>query len=389
MYRKIYFLLLIMLPILMLAQKDPDLEEIEGDFIEKYTYKESAQLEFVKKDYKFGRDTIYKSFTIKMFDNSFFKELKNLLSEKFDKLKKDYFIYYKINDSYEAIIDSKVDSIYYHHSSGRLSSLPVKQGTIGQLKRWNRFNPFISKINFFPNISKSKIISNEHKNNQHILKLYYTEKTDYSTEINDTLWLNLTDTSITKLKKKVKSTEYPHLNRYLEIDYLSERKNDLSMSFQEVKTKMLSKGNRSKKSEKEKTFSIGDVIHDYEYVSLEGDTVRLQAFDNNYFLIELWYMGCPPCLTVLPYIKNLYRQFPDVKVVGVNVWDNVIDDIKTFKKTHKIPYDLFYNGQFKDDYQFSCPKVLVLNSDLEIINIVDIIKDQNKKELKEYLKHLE
>ena len=392
MYRKIFCIFFIMVPMFMVAQEVPDLEKIQSNFIEKYTYKESAQIEFVKTDYQFGdKDTSYQEYTIKMFDNSFFKELKNILSEKFDMLKKDYFIHYEIDDSREVLIDSKVDSIYYYdYSSGRLSSLPVKQGTMGQLERWNRFNPFISKIRIFPNIDESKIISNKHINNQHILKLYYSEEADYSTT-KDTLWLNLTDTSITKFKRKVKSTEYPHMNQFLEIDYLSERKNDLSMSFQEVKTRMLSEGDRSIKrmDEQEKTFNVGDVIRDYDYVSLEGDTVRLQDFDNKYFLIELWYIGCPPCLTVLPYIKELHKQFPDVKIVGVDVFDKVIDDIKVFKKTHKIPYDLVYNTKLDDDYHFGCPKVLVLNSDLEIIKVVDVTKEKNRKELKEYLKSLE
>ena len=352
----------------LLSQQDFDLRQIERDFRKKYRFDENSEIKYIKKKRMYGRDTVTWNYHIQMFDNFLLNLWDNM--------------YIKFNTK-EIIFDNNTDSTYTRYKDGRLNANNENSEWMQQL---NEYNPFFFPLLFFKEIDNSKILSSYENNQKQFIVVSYTE-TDDLAEIHHKLWLNLTDTLLTKLNRKVES-ELLHLRKFIEVKYDFVRKDNPSRDFATVKNDVLSRGDRSKKYSGDPRIAVGDTLDNYFYRTLEGDTVKLQNYAADYFLIDLWYMACPPCWRAIPSMNEAEKEFSGVQVLGVNVADKNLEDLKAYQKKKDIVYDLVYSEQVTNDYHFAYPTFLILNSDGEVLKVMEGFTENKFEKLKKHLREL-
>ena len=77
----------------------------------------------------------------------------------------------------------------------------------------------------------------------------------------------------------------------------------------------------------------------FEYQTLDGQTVRLDDYADKGRLIHFWATWCGPCIKEFPLLHETQKEI-DEDMVFIMVSCEDIDKIKTFTETH--PYDFIF-----------------------------------------------
>lgn len=82
---------------------------------------------------------------------------------------------------------------------------------------------------------------------------------------------------------------------------------------------------------------------------LDGQARSLADYRGKVVVLDFWYRGCGWCMRLMPQIKQLAADFPqvDVAIVGMNS-DDDIDDARAVIDMMKIPYETLRNGPAKE-----------------------------------------
>lgn len=83
---------------------------------------------------------------------------------------------------------------------------------------------------------------------------------------------------------------------------------------------------------------------DYTGTTEAGDTVSNTDFDNQVYVINFWYAGCPPCRLEAKDLKDVSEKYSDVPFLGVNIFDTS-DQAITFEKKYEIAYPSIIDAQ--------------------------------------------
>ena len=67
---------------------------------------------------------------------------------------------------------------------------------------------------------------------------------------------------------------------------------------------------------------VGARAPEFALPDLEDSVVRLSDFLGRVFLLEFWSSGCPACVSALPYLESLRRDYEDRGLVIVDVVTN-------------------------------------------------------------------
>ena len=79
---------------------------------------------------------------------------------------------------------------------------------------------------------------------------------------------------------------------------------------------------------------------------LKGEPV--EAFEpGKIYVVEFWATWCGPCITSMPHVTALQKQYPDVTFIGVSVWERNPSAPEAFLKIH---------GD-KIDYRIACDEI--------------------------------
>jgi len=65
--------------------------------------------------------------------------------------------------------------------------------------------------------------------------------------------------------------------------------------------------------------ALGESAPDFELRSLTGEVVKLSDYKGQKVMINFWATWCPPCEAEMPDIEMLHQQFPDYKILAINV----------------------------------------------------------------------
>ncbi|RZK39455.1 MAG: TlpA family protein disulfide reductase [Pedobacter sp.] len=115
------------------------------------------------------------------------------------------------------------------------------------------------------------------------------------------------------------------------------------------------------------SLKIGSVAPAFKVLDVKtGKTVSLHAFRGKVVVLDFWYFSCMPCRTLMPKLQNLQKRFDTDKVVvlGINVKDNNINEIRQFIHEKKIDYQTFSKPEpsLISDYKLQAfPTTLVLD----------------------------
>lgn len=96
---------------------------------------------------------------------------------------------------------------------------------------------------------------------------------------------------------------------------------------------------------------MGEVAPPYPAVTLEGDTVRLEAFRGRTVLLNLWATWCAPCREETPFLQSLYEENRDrgLEIVGISLdsrdqKEAVADFVEEYGVTYSILWDPAMRG---------------------------------------------
>ncbi|MBC7424956.1 MAG: TlpA family protein disulfide reductase [Bacteroidia bacterium] len=136
--------------------------------------------------------------------------------------------------------------------------------------------------------------------------------------------------------------------------------------------------------------SIGVIIEKINRIPLTSGLIQLNKVEENrVFIIDFWYLSCPPCHRIRPYLENFYKISDTTKVrfLGYNQ-SNSTSDINTFinAKQFKIPEidrTKLSFGIFEID---AAPTILILDSKMKIIKTIVGFDKNNIKIIDQYLK---
>jgi len=120
----------------------------------------------------------------------------------------------------------------------------------------------------------------------------------------------------------------------------------------------------------------------------ETKSSDLAAFDfekykGEVLVLDFWYIGCAPCLKLIPVMENLYEEFPNVSFIGMNVRDKS-DKIKKFVEKRGIKYPVFPDDQgLSKIYEMKgFPIVLIFNKSGNLVKRFDGYSDAIYDEIK-------
>lgn len=74
--------------------------------------------------------------------------------------------------------------------------------------------------------------------------------------------------------------------------------------------------------------------------SLEGETIRLDAYEGQVIVLNVWATWCPPCVVETPGFVDLANEFQeDVQFIGLAAEDDEAA-VRAFGERHGVPYPL-------------------------------------------------
>lgn len=98
---------------------------------------------------------------------------------------------------------------------------------------------------------------------------------------------------------------------------------------------------------------LGDIfLHDPELYDLSGNPVSLP--DNGLIFIDLWYVGCSPCMKSAPVIERIFTEYKDqVHFFSINETDKDTAKIARFKDKMGITFPVLLGGKEKLAFKVS------------------------------------
>ncbi|MCF8298143.1 MAG: TlpA family protein disulfide reductase [Saprospiraceae bacterium] len=358
--------------------QDIDLKSIRKSFTTKYSNSNNTSISYLYSYYIFGQDSITDTISV-------------ILSHK-KKIKFRNQVQLKI-DNFNLLFDG--DSIYRKYDSGEtLENLSFTKGNVNYLKQYLNPNPFYNSILFFWYLPKCDIKSVQEIDNKTILNLRFTEKKYFGKRIAN-YTLNLTDTVIEKYYVDYISDNIDFTTKYEYYDYIyfstdSANKTNFFKNIETPEAQDLDTLDTKKpKPDKRGSLKQDSYFKDYKCMNLNGDSISIKSFKAKYYLIDLWYIGCKPCANALPYINEIQKDFTELKVIGINVLNENLQDVKVYKQKKNLSYDILLMPGFMNEIYTGYPTFLILDSELKILYMQRGFSEKYIKEMRNYLETLD
>ncbi|HAY72057.1 MAG TPA: hypothetical protein DCX89_09225 [Saprospirales bacterium] len=103
-------------------------------------------------------------------------------------------------------------------------------------------------------------------------------------------------------------------------------------------------------------------------------------------VMDFWYIGCGPCLRLIPVMEKLHEEYPEVAFIGMNVRDEA-ERIAKFVEIKKIKYPVMRERfGFEQKYKMTgFPVILIFDEDGKLIRQLDGYSDGHDEEIREIL----
>lgn len=122
--------------------------------------------------------------------------------------------------------------------------------------------------------------------------------------------------------------------------------------------------------------NAGQKAFDFEGTDTEGKKHRLSDYKGKVVVVDVWNIGCKPCIAEIPYLKKLEQQFEDKDVVFISYsLDTQVESWKQFLGTHRMEGNQWINTEaFKSDFARDykvrfIPRFMVFGKNGEIVEV--------------------
>jgi thiol-disulfide isomerase/thioredoxin len=275
------------------------------------------------------------------------------------------------------------DSLITIYKNGSIKKSEASKSNLNWLKFINSVNPFFDNKKYFDAISTSRIVKQDSSHGKLFITLVSQSKK------NKIVYrLNISDTMIVYYEKQnFWKGQLVNLSKSV---YLKQR-NNCEKDFESIKKLTLSSASRTvdtANNNSKKTFQVGQMFEKWHY-TLNGDSINITSIDKSYYLIDLWYIGCKPCMQAIPDLITIANEFDNVGVVGINTMNNDYDYIESYKIKNIINYSFFINQSLGMEYQTTYPCFIILNNKMEILYIENGYDKKRIEKLKVFLMNIE
>lgn len=264
-----------------------------------------------------------------------------------------------------------------------------------------------------PDTLNNSIISGTPLNNDYAklyaaLKPLYNKREKLSDPDNlnpkDTTLLNRNQTKMIAVNDEITAIQFSfintHPNSYVSLltlsqlarnsKYLSQAEQSLNKLSTALKAmpESLEIANRIKE---EKKISVGMMAKDFTQNDVNGNPIKLSAYQNKYVLVDFWASWCLPCREENPNVLAVYHQYKEknftVLSVSIDVFENKANWLKAIKED-QLPWvqvsDLKKENEAAKLYGItSIPSNVLIDPSGRII-----AKDVKGKELREKMAEL-
>ena len=87
----------------------------------------------------------------------------------------------------------------------------------------------------------------------------------------------------------------------------------------------------------EPTATVGKAAPDFELQNLDGQSISLNDLKGKPVLINFWATRCPPCVSEMPYIQEIYEEWSGkgLMVLAINIGDSS-SEVEGFLQNHNL-----------------------------------------------------
>jgi thiol-disulfide isomerase/thioredoxin len=150
-----------------------------------------------------------------------------------------------------------------------------------------------------------------------------------------------------------------------------------------------------KRGEKQTTINdlTGKKAPEWILIDSENNSVALNDFKSKVLMIEFTGIGCAPCHSAIPFLKQLAIEYniKDFELVSIETWSQNIDALKRYKDNNKLNYKtLVSTADLKKIYNIDAVPIFFILDKERVIRktIKGYGKETTDKEIRDAIKEL-
>ena len=280
-----------------------------------------------------------------------------------------------------------------------LSSLNNKEPEVRtyELSNENSIANFKSNFNlysilFFPNkyyniFKKWDPISDEKIDNEDTWAFEYKFKHELGFNIRYILNINKADTFLRRFT--VICSEYEKLHElievYTQLDIISHRQlNDdcdtiFDINYQMQKYNSFNKNDKLNNKKENKTESniliakdTAKILINSNFITMNGDSIKLSSLKGKWILLDFWYVGCYPCYKAMDFFNKINQKYKNSNLViyGINPIDNDRKALSRLFNDKGLTYQYLIDpkGKCRNEIGISgFPRMFLISPDQKIV----------------------
>jgi peroxiredoxin len=94
---------------------------------------------------------------------------------------------------------------------------------------------------------------------------------------------------------------------------------------------------------------VGSILPEFELTQLNGETISLAQFKNQFILLNFWATWCESCLNEMPSLVRLRNAYKNkgFEVIGIDLDDHPSTAVPAITKELKIDFPIFQDPEGK------------------------------------------
>jgi thiol-disulfide isomerase/thioredoxin len=98
------------------------------------------------------------------------------------------------------------------------------------------------------------------------------------------------------------------------------------------------------------SFKDGEKFKGDKFTDINGNKYDLKTLSNKIYVINFWFINCPPCRQEMPELNKVVEKYKENKdVVFIAIALDSKYDINKFLKTSPFNYNIVENGKYYSD----------------------------------------
>lgn len=114
--------------------------------------------------------------------------------------------------------------------------------------------------------------------------------------------------------------------------------------------RIITEGMKRRKPAESEQFKTGDIFKPFKDKDINGEKFDLKKMKGKVFVINFWFIGCPPCRAEIPDLNQVVAHYKDNKdVVFIAICLDDAYNIREFIKNNPYNYHIIDNGRYIAD----------------------------------------